>query len=87
MSPDKTGGDTIHHTPNGDTAMILYRLSQIEGKVDRALDDHEVRLRKVEDELARLSERLTLWQLGQAVFTTVVGAVAAAVAALLGHKP
>ncbi len=90
------GGDTQHHEPAGDTAMILYRLSEISKKQDDAKadfkdfkDDYdeykkaiESRLRAVEDLQTRMSERLTIWNMGQAAFTTI----AAAAAALFGHK-
>jgi hypothetical protein len=77
MFPD-SGSETIHHKPNGDTAMILYRLDQIEKKIDQNNSDHEIRLRDLEDMTARLSERMTIWQLGQAAFTAVAAVLAAA---------
>ena len=73
----------------GDMAMVLYRISEldkksdrIEAKVDKVIDDHETRLRSLEDSVARLAERLTISQIGQGVLT-VIGSVLAVVF----HKP
>jgi hypothetical protein len=54
--------------------------------VTKVLDDHEKRIRVVEAAYARLSERLTLWQMFQASFTTIVGAISTIVSTVLGHK-
>jgi PleD family two-component response regulator len=61
----------------GDMAMVLYRLNQIERKVDLVIDDHETRLRKAEDSLARLQERLTVVTAGLVALNVVASSVAA----------
>ena len=78
--PDDPGGETQVHSPVGDMAMVLYRLREIEKKVDRVIDDHETRLRKAEDSVARLQERLTVVT---AVLMTL-NVVGSAIAAWLG---
>ena len=75
--PDQSGGETVIHSPMGDMAMVLYRLTQIEKKVDLVIDDHETRLRKAEDGIARLQERLTVVTAGLATLTLVASAIAA----------
>jgi hypothetical protein len=56
---------------------VLYRLNQIERKVDLVIDDHETRLRKAEDSLARLQERLTVVTAGLVALNVVASSVAA----------
>ena len=77
MTQDAPGGDTQPHPPQGDMALVLYRLNQIEKKVDLVIDDHETRLRKAEDGIARLQERLTIMAAGLAALNMVSAAVAA----------
>lgn len=77
MSPDAPGGETLTHAPQGDMALVLYRLNQIEKKVDLVIDDHETRLRKAEDGIARLQERLTIVATALGALTLVASAVAA----------
>ena len=81
--PPTSDGETRIHQPNGDTAMILYRLNEIDKKLDAMTSDHEERLRGLEDTTARLSERMTLWQFGQAGLTVI----AATIAAMIGRAP
>lgn len=74
------GGDTLpgEHSTAGSNPMvlILYRLTQIERKLDESLKDHDMRLRKLEDSVLRISERLTAWQLVQGIFTAVASSIA-----------
>ena len=57
--------------------MVSYRLAQIEQKVDRIISDHEARLRKAEDGLARLQERLAIITAALSSLTIAASAVAA----------
>lgn len=77
MPSDAPGGETLLHTPQGDMALVLYRLNQIEKKVDLVIDDHETRLRKAEDGIARLQERLTIVAAGLTGLNVVLAALAA----------
>lgn len=77
MSSDAPGGETQLHTPTGEMALVLYRLNQIEKKVDLVIDDHEIRLRKAEDGLARLQERMTIVAAALASLSLIASAVAA----------
>ena len=43
----------------------------------RLVQDHEDRIRDLEKSQTQLTERLTLWQLGQVAFTSLVGGVVA----------
>jgi hypothetical protein len=90
MPPADDGGTSA----KGDLATILYRLDTIEKKFDRwadeqdrrmskFTDDHEARIRELEETTTRLSERMTLWQAAQATFTIV----ASALAAFIGRQP
>lgn len=78
------------NSPADGWTLVLYRLSEIERKLDRQLvDEHEWR-RDYDARLAefgakqnatdiavgRLSERLAISQVFQAIFTTVAGVVA-----------
>lgn len=56
--------------------LILYRLTQIERKLDEQIKDHEKRLRQLEDGMLRISERMTAWQFVQGTFTTVASVIA-----------
>ena len=75
--PDDPGGETITHSPVGDMAMVLYRLREIEKKVDRVIDDHERRLRIAEDSVARLQERLTITAYALGGLSLLASAIAA----------
>lgn len=44
--------------------------------------DHEARLRKLEEIATILKERMSIWQLGQAGYTTVAAAIAATIGLL-----
>ena len=70
--------------------LILYRLDQIERKLDKqARDDgewkerYEARLSALELGHARINERLTLWNAVQTVYTTIAGIIAG----LFGRAP
>ena len=70
-------------------AIILQRLEALTDITRVGLDDlrrimadHETRLRELETSATQLRERMTLWQMGQAAFTTI----AASIAALLGRN-
>ena len=52
-------------------------------KVESDIKDHEGRVRTLEDAQARMSERISLWQTGQAVYTTI----ASIVASVVGRTP
>ena len=69
--------------PGSELATILYRLDAIERKLDKFTDDHERRIRGLEETTTRLSERMTLWQAAQATFTVI----AASLAAFIGRGP
>lgn len=77
MTGDAPGGETQVHAPQGDMALVLYRLNQIEKKVDLVIDDHETRLRKAEDGLARLQERMTIMAAALASLSIIAAALAA----------
>lgn len=62
--------------------MVLYRLSQIEKKVDLVIDDHEARLRKAEEALTRLQERLTTTTYVLGAISVVLSSIAAWLGAL-----
>lgn len=68
--------------------MIYYRLTQLEAAVQRGLADirtdsretkenHDERIRKLEEGMIRVGERMTLFAAAQAVFATVASTVAA----------
>ena len=67
--------------------LVVQKLDALIFEVRRSVSDHEDRLRTLENErmpaleqkVGQLSERLSLWQLGQAVFTSVVGVVSSAI--------
>lgn len=44
--------------------------------------DHESRIRKIEEIVIMLKERMGIWQLAQAGYTTVASAIAAAISLL-----
>lgn len=46
-------------------------------ELKRLVEDHEKRIRDLEKSQTQLTERLTLWQLGQAAFTSLVGGIVA----------
>lgn len=86
-------GETQPKQPNSPAdgwTLVLYRLSEIERKLDRQLiderewhRDYDKRLGELTDKqnatdiaVGRLSERLAISQVFQAVFTTVAGVVA-----------
>lgn len=88
-----TGGDTQPkqtNSPADGWTLVLYRLSEIERKLDRQLiderewrRDYDKRLAELTDKqnatdiaVGRLSERLAISQVFQAIFTTVAGVVA-----------
>jgi len=74
----ETGGDTLpgESTQGNPYVLILYRLTQIERKLDKQLEDHDLRLRQLEAGFVRLSERMTVWQFVQGTFTAVASVVA-----------
>ncbi len=55
----------------------LVGLQEHKSSTNTDLDEFDARLREVEKALAGLNERLTVFQLAQGAFTTVIGAVAA----------
>lgn len=88
-----TGGETQPkqtNSPADGWTLVLYRLSEIERKLDRQLTDerewrrdYDKRLAELTDKqnatdiaVGRLSERLAISQVFQAIFTTVAGVVA-----------
>ena len=75
--PDNPGGETLTHSPVGDMAMVLYRLREIEKKVDRVIDDHERRLRLAEEAVARLQERLQVTAIALGGLSLLASAIAA----------
>lgn len=60
-------------------ALIVQKLDALTVTVKDAVSDHERRLRELEEASARLQERMTLWQLAQAGYSTVAAAIAAAI--------
>jgi len=65
-------------------ALVLYRIAELDKKTDRietavsrVVDDHEARLRKAEDGIARLQERLAIVTASLTALTLVASAVAA----------
>lgn len=83
MPDNSETGETQPHFGEGSgMALVLYRLGRIESKLDEINADHERRIRELEEKTTRLSERLTIFQLGQAVFT----AISSAIAAMVGHR-
>lgn len=78
------------NSPADGWTLVLYRLSEIERKLDRQMTDerewrrdYDKRLAEMTDKqnatdiaVGRLSERLAISQVFQAVFTTVAGVVA-----------
>ena len=52
-------------------------IRELRNELRKTLDEHEKRLQQVEKDQTRMSERMTLWQLGQAAFTTSVGGLVA----------
>lgn len=63
--------------------LILYRLAQIERKIDEQLDrleeqinDSKDRIQRLELSQAQLAERLTIWQWAQGTYTTLAGILA-----------
>lgn len=78
-----TGDETIPAAPSSDgQALILYRLTQIERKLDNSLADHERRITLLEQGHIRITERMTVWQVGQGVYTSVAAIAAALVSRL-----
>ena len=93
--PDSGGGETQPklsgqgQTGDGWT-LVLYRLSEIERKLDRQIVDEREKWREYDKRMeemsarqtatdiavGRLSERLAISQVFQAIFTTVAGVVA-----------
>jgi uncharacterized coiled-coil protein SlyX len=57
-------------------------IKDLRADIRKTLDDHDIRIRKVETDQIKLSERLTLWQVGQAIFTTSIGSLASLLAIL-----
>jgi hypothetical protein len=55
----------------------LVGLQEHKNSTNADLDQFDERLREVEKSLAGLNERLTIFQLAQGAFTTVIGAMAA----------
>lgn len=78
------------NSPSDGWTLVLYRLSEIERKLDRQLvderewrRDYDKRLEEMANKqnatdvaVGRLSERLAISQVFQAIFTTVAGVVA-----------
>ena len=62
--------------------MVYYRLTIIEKKLDRTLEDFETRISKLEIDGARMAERLTIAQIGQGALTLVASVLAA-----VFHRP
>jgi hypothetical protein len=52
-------------------------------EVRKQNDEYDERIRRLEQEVTRLSERMTLWQAAQAAYTTIAGLIAS----LLGRIP
>lgn len=69
----------------------ISRLDALLETADTKLQDHENRLRKLENDVipemrrveSDLSARLAMWQILQTTFTTVVGAIAS----VIGRQP
>jgi len=60
-------------------ALILFQLKSLTDAVEKQNEDHEARIRLLEGTVGRLSERLTIWQIGQSLWTTVASVIAAVV--------
>ena len=85
--------ETVNSVQSSQIALILQRLGQIEGKIDRNYDlnsqeftrihaeltDHENRIRDLERDTTAISARLTLSQIIQTTFAAVAAALAGAV--------
>lgn len=77
------GDETQPAAPSTDgQALILYRLTQIERKLDSTMADHERRISQLEQGQIRITERLTIWQIGQGVYASVAALAAALVSRL-----
>ena len=69
---------------NVQLALIVQKLDGLIHDIAQSIDeqrrinvDHENRLRNLEKSVTQMGERLTLWQTGQAFFTTVAATLAA----------
>jgi len=60
-------------------ALIVQKLDALTAEVRKVNEDHEDRLRVLEKQVGQLAERLSIWQLGQAAFTSVVGVIASVI--------
>jgi len=69
--------DQVTAPANGGT--LTYRMGQIEGNFKEHVEDYdelEKRVKDLEIEVAKLQERMTLFQAAQAAFTTIASAIA-----------
>jgi lipid II:glycine glycyltransferase (peptidoglycan interpeptide bridge formation enzyme) len=64
---------------NDQLTLLIYKIDELTREVRRINEDHEKRLREVEESVTRLSERMTIWQIGQAAYSSVVAAIAAVI--------
>jgi uncharacterized protein involved in exopolysaccharide biosynthesis len=64
---------------NSDLRLIIHRLDQIDQKLNKQLDDHEIRLRSLEREVAEITARVTLLGILESTFTVVASGIAAIV--------
>ncbi len=61
-------------------------LSVTVSEIAKTVDDHEGRLRKVEQSSTTLNERMTNWQFVQGTYTTVMAAGATILGAIFGRR-
>lgn len=69
-----------------DNAALEVRVQHLEDEyqaICKEKNDLEERLRQLEISHGRLSERMTLFQLGQAFFTTITATISAAIGVLV----
>jgi hypothetical protein len=68
---------------NDQLMLLVYKIDELTHEVRRINEDHEKRLREIEENVTRLSERLTIWQVGQAAYSSI----AAVIAGFFGRMP
>ena len=63
---------------NTQLALLAQKVEALTFQVEKLLSDHEERLRTLETSITQLRERMTVWQIIQTSYATVVGIVAGA---------
>ena len=63
---------------NTQLALLAQKVDALTWQVEKLLNDHEERLRVLEISITQLKERMTVWQIVQSAYSTVVGIVAGA---------